>query len=133
MKFTSGVSLDEHSFFNFEKTAKTFDPSTLEVPVATDGSIEYFKNTIFVGTNEVKRSLIMPKKFDRVFHVAFDPEDFEIDTVNTKPFDGTNVIDYYANQGTIIKLTGTDGYKRAITPNSDVEFNSYYAELEVIA
>ena len=133
LKFTSGVSLDEHSFFNFEKTAKTFDPSTLEVPVATDGSIEYFKNTIFVGTNEVKRSLIMPKKFDRVFHVAFDPEDFEIDTVNTKPFDGTNVIDYYANQGTIIKLTGTDGYKRAITPNSDVEFNSYYAELEVIA
>lgn len=132
LKFTSGVSLDEHSFFNFEKTAKTFDPSTLEVPVATDGSIEYFKNTIFMGTDEVKRSLIMPKKFDRVFHVAFDPEDFEIDTDNTTTFDGTNVIDYYDNQGTIVKLAD-NVYKRAITPNSNVEFNSYYVELEVIA
>jgi hypothetical protein len=133
LRFTSGVSLDEHSFFNFEKTAKVFDPSTLEIPAATDGSIEYFKNTIFIGTDEIKRSLIMPKKFDRVFHVAFDPEDFEIDEVNTKTFDGVNVIDYYANQGTIVKLAETEGYKRAITPNSDVEFNSYYVELEVIA
>jgi hypothetical protein len=133
LKFTSGVSLDEHSFYNFEKMAKAFDPSMLEIPAVTDGSIEYFKNTIFVGTDEIKRSLIIPKKFDRVFHVSFDPEDFEIDEVNTKTFDGVNVINYYVNQGTIVKISETEGYKRAITPNSDVEFNSYYVELEVIA
>jgi hypothetical protein len=73
----------------------------------------------------------MPKKFDRVFHVAFDPEDFEIDKDNTKKFEDVNVIDYYVNQGTIV--AEGSGYKRAITPNSDVEFNSYYVELEVIA
>ena len=133
LRFTTGVSFDEHAFFNFEKAAKPIQSSLLSIPIATEGALEYFKNTLFVGAYEIKRSLIIPKKFDRVFHVTFDPEDFEIDEVNTKTFDGVNVIDYYANQGTIVKLAETEGYKRAVTPNSDVEFNSYYVELEVIA
>ena len=136
LRFTSGVSFDEHSFFNFDKKAKSIDASMIRIPVNTRGALEYFKNTIFIGVDEIKKMLVMPKKFDRVFHVAFDPDDFEIDTTYDK-FGNINIIDYYVQQGVIVKIANLDDspvdeYKRAVTANSNVEFNSYHVVLEAI-
>ena len=136
LRFTSGVSFDEHSFFNFDKKAKSIDASMIRIPVNTRGALEYFKNTIFIGTDEIKKMLVMPKKFDRVFHVAFDPDDFEIDTTLRK-FGNIDIIDYYVQQGIIVKIANLDDspvdeYKRAVTSNSNVEFNSYHVVLESI-
>ena len=136
LRFTSGVSFDEHSFFNFDKKAKSIDASMIRIPVNTRGALEYFKNTIFIGTDEIKKMLVMPKKFDRVFHVAFDPDDFEIDTTYDE-FGNINIIDYYVQQGIIVKIANLDDspvdeYKRAVTSNSNVEFNSYHVVLESI-
>ena len=40
-------------------------------------------SSMFSGGARIKREIISPKKFDRVFHVIVDPDDFEIDTSAT--------------------------------------------------
>lgn len=131
LKFSTGVSFDEQSFFNYENTVKSLDSSTLGVNAITNGAIEYLKNTMFLGEETIKRNLITPKKFDRVFHISFDPDDFEIDEDLSK-YDGQDVIAYYKQLG-IIEQTSNDKHKRVAARHARVEFNSYYAELEVIA
>ena len=130
LRFASGLSFDEQSFYNFDGEAKPIEDFSFfinDIP-KTGGSIEYFKNTIFVDTNEIKKSLISPKKFDRVFHVTVDPDNFIIDATKTKK----DVKNYYIANNLIVDK-GNNIYQRSITKNKEIEFNSYYIELEIIA
>ena len=43
----------------------------------------------FIDTNSFVKHLIQPKKFDRIFHIIFDPE-FEVDVEKTKDLMGSN-------------------------------------------
>ena len=131
LRFIAGVSFDEQSFYNFEKDAKSISASSIGIFAPSAGAIEYLKETIFVDNDTIKKMLISPKKFDRVFHIAFDPDDFEINQELTTTFNGINIIEYYSNLGIIVKK-GND-YKRVASISSEIEFNSYRVELEVIA
>lgn len=155
LKFTTGASFDEHVFCLYKPKIKTINSSMLSMQniANTNGSLDYLKNTLFLNTEEIKKSLIAPKKFDRVFHIAFDPDDFQVDTEATKPYDGIDPIEYYTKLGIIYQTKKKDKqskgldslsqnsddttaeiyYQRSATANTETEFNSYYIELEVLA
>lgn len=80
----------------------------------------YFKNeTIFMGLNEQKRRLLLPKKFDRVFHLLIDPDDFKIQKI--EPIE----LQTYLNKG-IIKLDeATNTYVYRQTQQSQFYLDSY--------
>jgi hypothetical protein len=164
LKFTTGASFDEHIFYLYKPKIKTINSSMLSMQniANTNGSLDYLKNTLFLNTEEIKKSLIAPKKFDRVFHIAFDPDDFQIDIETTMhmspvstilPIYSIDPIEYYTKLGIIYKTKKKDKqskgldslsqnsddttaeiyYQRSATANTETEFNSYYVELEVLA
>jgi len=66
---------------------------------------EFFRNeTCFIGLDEVKRRILLPKKFDRVFHLLIDPDDFEIQSV------GSQYVSKYLSNKVINKI-GESNYK----------------------
>lgn len=78
----------------------------------------YNDETLLTDQNAMIKSLILPKKFDRVFHVIFDPDDFEIDERTPKKV--------------IEKYVGIDGDISSLSRNDPNEptFDKYYTALE---
>lgn len=145
LNFVTGQSFDENAFFNYVQTLTQFDETFINVDLPlTEGATQYLKNTSFIGPNAIKNSLICPKKFDRVFHIFFDPENFIVDQNKTKLFQpddknpGVSVIEYYSNKKDIVRLQSGE-YRRqganmtAQTDDKKSEFDSYFVELEIIA
>lgn len=145
LNFITGQSFDENAFYNYDQTLTQFDSSFINIDLPlTEGSTQYLKNTGFVGTNAIKNSLICPKKFDRVFHLFLDPENFVVDQGKTglfKPDDrtsGVSVIEYYFNKRDIVRLQSGEYRRRGAnlagqTDDKKQEFDSYFVELEIIA
>ncbi len=78
----------------------------------------YNDETILSSQFTIIKSLILPKKFDRVFHIIFDPDDFEIDERTSKK--------------TIEKYIGIGGDVASLSKNEKDEptFDKYYVALE---
>jgi hypothetical protein len=133
LRFTSGNSFDEQVYCNYSPLSVNnyigLDPS-----LTSPGEVEYFKkNTFLSDINSFKASLILPKKFDRVFHIIFDPDDFEIDVEKTKELAadyGEDPLTYYENQGFIQPQEGSSPIKRPKTLSGEVTFNNYYIEIQ---
>lgn len=69
----------------------------------TKSSENFFQDdTLFSDVETTIRSIILPKKFDRVFHVILDPDDFEVDQRTS-----TDTINKYAVDGDITRLSRT--------------------------
>jgi len=87
-----------------------------ELPRTADNF--YNDETLLSDQNMLVKTLILPRKFDRVFHVIFDPDDFEIDERTSK-----KVIERYV---------GTDGDISSLSRNDPNEptFDKYYTALE---
>lgn len=90
LNYFAGTSFDEHKYFRYEPIKQMIDTefskfvkeiSDIEVEDFNSSSIENFfvGETFLSNANRLMSSLIMPKKFDRVFHILFDPDDFIID------------------------------------------------------
>jgi hypothetical protein len=133
LRFVTSYSLDETSFSNYAGNIQRLDNELIfAVTPQTQGALEYLKNTIFTSSENIKRSLISPKKFDRVFHIMIDPDDFEINIEKTNEI-SSSTIEYFKNAGVIAQIPDTNNYKRVATQRASAEFNSYVVELEIIA
>lgn len=75
---------------------------------------------------ELQKKSVIPKKFDRIFNVIFDPDDFEVDgTV------GGDTLNKAEASGLIVKQGGV--YKHRDTTVDDVTFDEYFATIEPYA
>lgn len=105
----------------------TTTPSTskqYQIPV-NDTIRSFFKHETFMMNSEVlKRRLVYPKKFDRVFNLIIDPDDFMIDEENTLPI----TIDNLEAEGVLIKQG--DEYRYRDTEADDTTFCEYYFTIE---
>ena len=86
----------------------------------------YFTNeTLFLDPVEHRRRISYPKKFDRVFTVIIDPDEFEIDQGNSKPELLVNLF----NRGEISKSDGNKYTLKDSTQN-DATFEDYFITIE---
>jgi hypothetical protein len=66
----------------------------------------------------LKKSLISPRKFDRVFHLLVDPDDFIVDTTLTESFALTKYQNDSSSGSSLDEIT-FDKYYAAIETYSD--------------
>jgi hypothetical protein len=76
--------------------------------------------SLFTNVETTVRDMILPKKFDRVFHVVVDPDDFEIDTDKTS----IEVVNKYAPDGDVSKIIKTQP--------DEPSFDKFYVSLESV-
>lgn len=146
LRFLSGCSFDEQSFFNYGTEIEKIKSVNITAPVNTIGAVNYLKNTLLIGSDNIKKMLISPKKFDRVFHVTIDPDDFEIDVVETekklKEIElNTTVQDLVQRYNKAIETVETKDafnntvvkYKRKTSKTNEIEFNEFYVDMEIIS
>lgn len=96
-----GGQFDASNLFgkNIPSTIQSDDLQQLTLD-SQDTLKNYFKNdTIFIGQPELRRRTLYPKKFDRVFNLIIDPDDFEISGIND-PEDALK----YQQQGIVKKI-----------------------------
>jgi hypothetical protein len=147
--FRSGIKLDEHAYKQYTSISNYIDAnipllqqvnnvqniSQLQQTPPGGGNKmnpsykELFTNETYFGDyNAIIRSLIMPKKFDRVFHVIFDPDDFVIDV----PATTAPVLSRYFLRNEIIRIEENSQfiYKNPPQKQTDVLLDKYFVELE---
>lgn len=94
--------------------------------------VSFFQNeTILSESNdkfELRKKCVLPKKFDRVFNIIFDPDDFEVEGVSAIG-NVNDVITEAVNAGLIVKV-GDDSYKHRDTSFEDVTFDEYFVTVE---
>ena len=134
-RFISGLSISEMKFNEFAQISK-IDSSQFDsfmqsaIGRVPDDSLnpsckKFFINNTFAlsSINTFITKSITPRKFDRIFYIPFDPDDFKIDKhvlLN---------LDHYIDEGTVVEMP--DGtYKRARTSKNQVTFDRYFVSLE---
>lgn len=126
--FTVPISSPEKSNSSTSTSANT---KSYVIPM--DSTIlSYFSNeTLVIDPSEVKRRISCLKKFDRVFTVVFDPDDFYVDTsVSSK-----TTLESLKNLGILVggdMGTSKDEspYKNRDTVPGDVTLDEYFVTLE---
>jgi hypothetical protein len=129
LSLISRMHFDEQRFYKFSPLDSTVDENEYQkfVKKISGGSTNVESKSSQIDTflvqdvKSIKQSLVTPRKFDRVFHMIFDPDDFYVDAKSTD-------ILKYASQG-IIKNT-KDGWKRTDTEKSSFSFDSYFVTAE---
>lgn len=145
LSFISDVSFDEHKYGNYSTIRSYINSSFQEFISGVGGNISNFKspervdavfskNSFLSDVNEIKRSFITPKKFDRVFHVIFDPDDFQIEKLpkmksNEELQAYQQTLRAYQAQGFLGDIN-QDIILRPKAGPADVSFDSYYIEVE---
>jgi hypothetical protein len=90
LNYFSGTSFDEQKFSRYDVVKEIIDKefskfigeqTNTQVQSFNSPSIENFFSgeTFLCNIENLKKFLITPKKFDRVFHILLDPDDFDID------------------------------------------------------
>ena len=86
--------------------------------------------------------MLQPKQFDRVFNVVIDPDDFEIDVVETKKVAlGAQALDSLVQQGELIAIDSSTPEKQGFETTAmkyssrqktanDVTFEKYIVSVE---
>lgn len=100
--------------------------------------------TVFSDNLEESKRIFLPKAFDRVFNIAVDPDDFEIDVEETlKTPSGKDAFDKLLKQGVIVgndtqasffATSGISGFKireRDINEN-DLTFEKYFITIDTV-
>lgn len=99
----------------------------------------YFMNeTVFLPEEEIRKKIFLPKKFDRTFTVAIDPDDFELDKKAIKTNNDLRAI-YTAQVNKGIFLSGLlesnnegESFKRVIpSSQSEIFIDEYWVEVAV--
>lgn len=116
---TSNVTSRKDQFSSDETTKESKTSKyvkALDVEPEFSKSVENFfvGETFMSNVDSLKKSLIMPKKFDRVFHIVFDPDDFAINKNLTEDF---VLLKYDSEKKDSIKGT--------------ISFDKYYAAIEM--
>lgn len=127
LRFVTDLAFDENRYTQYDiiskkndskftKFAKEFmDPNRV-----LNRTFENFFNdeNLVSNLDSILKNLVIPKKFDRVFHIIFDPDDFEIDS--------------RTSQDVIQKYIGNSGRIEDITKNETDEptFDKYYVVIK---
>ena len=108
-------------------------PNKSYVVPMNDTIMTYFKNeTLMLNPEIYKRRIMYPKKFDRVFNIILDPDDFIVDESVTD----TETLDSMKNLGLLVGGTSDvqsgikRSYKHRDTSPSDVTYDEYFVTVE---
>lgn len=148
IRFVADIPVDENRYFNYNMlepnqtndTGTAIQNSISQLNGLTDAqaaslannpntSIQRFfaNETLFGQLSEIKRILAAPKKFDRVFHIAFDPDDF---IVQVGPeFTSQNALKAHED---VLDMT-TSTIRRKNTRPEEITFDKYYVTVETWA
>jgi len=129
LRYLCGVSFDENRYTNFNVIKKTIDAEFEKFVKSTTGtetatfsnpSMQSFfvEDSFLLDTQALKKSLISPRKFDRVFHLLVDPDDFIVDTTLTESFALTKYQNDSSSGSSLDEIT-FDKYYAAIETYSD--------------
>jgi hypothetical protein len=146
IKFLSDVSVDENRYIRYEKISELSLntlasqivnstalekglPSTRADALANDTTTSlqgFFANdTLFGDFPTIRRNLVSPRKFDRVFHIIFDPDDFSIDT-NLTSSDALKAHQDVLKQLSQVGQNTTTTVLRKETLPGEITFDKYY-------
>jgi len=116
LRYISGTPFDENRYYKYEMLNQSPSSTGVLGSSNVDPSVEKFfsEETFLIDLDQLKKSLITPRKFDRVFHIIFDPDDFQIDEMLTS----SEAISKY----------NADKIKRATS--DEITFDKYYAAIE---
>jgi len=85
----------------------------------------YFLNdTLFLGTEEISKKIILPKKFDRVFTLSVDPDEFEIENPPGVKDPDEKYPDFVEKVGNVLK--------RKAQNRDNIYALEYRAEIEML-
>ena len=100
--------------------------------LADSVKLYFYNETFLLNVDQIKRNLLYPKKFDRVFNLFFDPDDFVVDTALTNKDKLKALID----AGVIVEKKLNDNTKRYVhrnTKQNDPQFEEYFVTIEPFA
>jgi len=134
LKFITDYEIEENRFLKYSEIDKKNYSNVLVGGQKTsirNSSQRFFVNETFAGdVNQIKRSLIMPKKFDRVFHLLVDPDDFTVN-IDLTP---KSTIDKYLSNREIREVSSNDSsvksYKRIPSRYGEISFDKYFVAIE---
>jgi len=148
IRFVADIPADENRYFNYNmlrpKQVNTIGTvvqnsisqlngltNTQATTLASNPNTSiqrFFANeTLFGDLREIKRVLASPKKFDRVFHIVFDPDDF---IVQVGP-EFTSEAALKAHEDVLDMTTST--IRRKNTRPEEITFDKYYVTVETWA
>jgi hypothetical protein len=111
LQFMSDNSFDEQKYLNSRDSINN----------------SLVNETFFTPLKVLKQRLLSPRKFDRAFHIIFDPDEFVIDASKTDP----DAINDFLNKKIIINKNNI--YQRggdADAKWNEISYDSYHAVLE---
>ena len=109
----------EKSLIDTQEKDKTISPD--------DSLKSYLKNETFaLSSDSIERMYVYPRKFDRVFTLGIDPDNFTVDTVQTSP----STLESLASLGIILKDSRTNQYTHRNSNENDICFNEYFVTVE---
>ena len=93
---------------------------------------EYFKeDTLLLGNESLMKRVVYPKKYDRVFSMIVDPDDYYVDL----RFTPKQVADVMTGLAVLTKANTpllTNGYKTKDRMNGEISFDEYFVTIEPI-
>ena len=143
LKFTTSTFFDEQKYQQYDLIKPVIDAEFQKFLQSTGANVSYSptssttkyytEENLLTNLEALKKSLIMPKKFDRVFHVLFDPDDFEV-YVNPADPKATTAADIELYNDVIVTRNenGQLRYLRRQTRPEDITFDSYFTQIELI-
>jgi len=99
------------------------------VPVNDTVKMFFRNETLLSNLDEFKKRIVYPKKFDRVFNVIIDPDDFYVDTSMTSTLDSlvkAKIIIAEQNQNNASETV----YRHRDTTPEDVSLDEYFVTVE---
>lgn len=97
----------------------------------TNTLMSYFmQDTLSHALSEHQRRIVYPKKFDRVFNVVFDPDDFQVDETSSD----SSSLDLMRRRAIIVKNDSPAGsrpsYRHRDTTPNDITLDEYFVTIE---
>jgi len=136
LRWFTGIRFCESTFENFDGITPDSTPDQIPPGNSIELSsslFEYFSKNETFGSNirDLKKKIIHPKKFDRIFNVLISPEDFEIDKNRTIQTIRADVFENLKNQNQIYEIDGKWRDKPFLSKNfKDVCFDEYFVTVD---
>lgn len=121
---------------------------TAQIIHNTATMIHYFRTTRtqYVDNTNESRRIFMPKIFERIFNIAVDPNDFEVDTTETlRSASGKEAFNKLLKQGRIVSpASSLSAYQSSVHPREvyklvtrdkdegDLVFEKYFVNFETV-
>lgn len=140
----ANVKVDEHQYINYEllkerlvsnQGYEDFIQNTTnaapDVAVPANFSApKFFLNDTFLFDSfpKVRRQLITPRKFDRVLHLVFDPDDFYIN--KSPPSTGGTPLNALSRHADVYTVLSNGELKRKTASPQQISMDSYFVTFE---